>query len=163
MPTVAGRYPLDVFGPLLVGELKAGRTVMIDDVRTDPLTDTPARTRPTRAMQIVSLVCVPLVRGGTLVGVLVMCDGEPREWTRDEAQLLEQVAERTLFAVESARAAAALRENRDVLALAMQAGRMGAWSRDLVARHGVVEPGARRAVRLAADDIDYNRDAAASS
>ena len=33
VPTVAGRYPLDVFGPLMAGELKAGRTVVIDDVR----------------------------------------------------------------------------------------------------------------------------------
>ena len=80
------------------------------------------------------------MRGGKLVAVLVMCDGRPREWTTDEAQLLEQVAERTLFAVESARAAAALRENRDVLSFAMQAGRMGAWSRDLTHEHGVVEP-----------------------
>ena len=56
-------------------------------------------------MQVVSLVCVPLVRGGRLVAVLVMCGGEPRRWSHDEVGLLEQVAERTLFAVEAARAA----------------------------------------------------------
>jgi PAS domain S-box-containing protein len=131
VPTVAGRYPLDVFGPLMAGELKAGRTVVINDVRTDPLTDALLAHQTYAGMQIVSLVCVPLLRGGTLAAVLVMCDGRPREWTRDEAHLLEQVAERTLFAIESARAATALRENRDVLAFAMQAGRMGAWSRDI--------------------------------
>ena len=33
VPTVAGRYPLEVFGPLMVGELQAGRTAVINDVR----------------------------------------------------------------------------------------------------------------------------------
>jgi signal transduction histidine kinase len=132
LPTVAGRYPLDGFGPLMIGELKNGRTVSIADVRIDPLTDH-AIARDTYAkMQIVSLVCAPLVRGGRLVAVLVMCDSVPRQWSEEDASLLEQVAERTLFVIETARAAAALRENRDVLALAMKAGRMGAWSRDLV-------------------------------
>ncbi|MEX1993172.1 MAG: PAS domain S-box protein, partial [Steroidobacteraceae bacterium] len=131
VPTVAGRYPIDVFGPLMAGELRAGRTVVISDVRTDPLTDTPLAHETYARMQIVSLVCVPLVRGGKLAAVLVMCDGRPREWTTHEAQLLEQAAERTLYAVESARAAAALRDNRNVLAFAMQAGKMGAWSRHL--------------------------------
>src|SRR5687768_9760401 len=95
LPTVAGRYPLDVFGPLMAGELKAGRTVMIGDVRHDPLTDTPLAHETYARMEIVSLVCVPLLRGSKLVAVLVMCDGVPREWTTHEAQLLEQVAERT--------------------------------------------------------------------
>ncbi len=131
LPTVAGTYPLEVFGLLMIGELKAGRTVAIGDVRRDPLTDTPLARETYARMSVVSLVCVPLLRGHTLAAVLVMSDSVPREWTSDEGQLLEQVAERTLYAVEGARAAAALRENRDVLSFAMQAGRMGAWSRDL--------------------------------
>ena len=132
LPTVAGRYPLNVFGPLMVGELKDGRTVVISDVTSDPLTDTSTARETYARMQIRSLICAPLVRGGKLVAILVMCDSVPRQWAADDADLLEQIAERTLFIVESARAAAALRENRDVLALAMSAGRMGAWTRDLV-------------------------------
>ena len=132
LPTVAGRYPLEVFGPLMIGELKAGRTAVINDVNRDPLTDT-AQARDTYArMQIASLVCVPLMRSGRLAAILVMCDSVPRAWTQDEAHLLEQVAERTLYAVESARANESLRENRDVLALALAAGRMGVWTRDLI-------------------------------
>ena len=53
VPTVAGRYPLDTFGPLLAGELRAGRTVVIDDVRNDPLTDTPTAQQTYAAMAIV--------------------------------------------------------------------------------------------------------------
>ena len=158
LPTVAGRYPLDVFGPLMVGELKDGRTVVIDDVRTDPLTDTPLAHETYARMQVVSLVCVPLRRGSKLAAILVMCDGRPRHWTKDEAHLLEQVAERTLYAVESARAAAALRENRDVLTFALQAGRMGVWSRDITMNTVWWSPELAVLFGFAADDQNYSRD-----
>ena len=157
VPTVAGRYPLDVFGPLMAGELKAGRTIVINDVRSDPLTDTPLAIETYARMQIVSLVCAPLMRGGKLTAVLVMCDGKPREWSRDDAQLLEQVAERTWFAVESARAAHALRENRDVLQFALSAGRMGAWSRDLSIDDVWWSPELAALFGFEPDDVDYDR------
>jgi PAS domain S-box-containing protein len=131
VPTVAGRYPIDVFGPLLAGELRSGRTAVITDVRQDPLTDTPTAHETYARMQIASLVCVPLLRDARLAAILVMGDDQPRAWTVDEARLLEQVAERTLYAVESARANAALRESRDALSMALAAGRMGVWTRDL--------------------------------
>jgi PAS domain S-box-containing protein len=110
VPTAAGRYPLRVFGPALAAELKAGRTAVIPDVRASPLTSSPEALETYAAMQVVSMVCVPLVRVKTLVAILVMCDGAPRNWTDDEANLLEQVAERTLFAVESARVVETLQE-----------------------------------------------------
>ena len=157
LPTVAGRYPLEVFGPLMAGELKDGRTVVIDDVRTDPLTETQLALETYARMQIVSLVCVPLLRGNKLAAILVMCDSQPRRWTKDEAQLLEQVAERTLYAVESARAAAALRENRDVLAFALQAGRMGVWSRDITMNTVWWSPELAVLFGFSPDDQDYNR------
>jgi PAS domain S-box-containing protein len=156
--TVAGRYPLEVFGPLMIGELKAGRTAIIHDVRHDPLTDTPLAHDTYAQMQIASLVCVPLVRNGRLAAILVMCDSTRRRWTPDEATLLEQVAERTLYAVESARANAALRENRDVLAFAMSAGRMGAWSRDLTADAVWWSPELATLYGFDPGDADYSRE-----
>ena len=158
VPTVAGRYPLDAFGSLMVGELKAGRTAIIDDVRSDPLTDSPLAQATYTRMQIMSLVTVPLVRGGKLIGVLVMCDGEPRRWDREDAQLLEQVAERTLFAIESARAAAVLRENRDVLRLAMRTANMGAWTRDLFLDTVWWSPELAELFGMSRDDVDYDRE-----
>jgi PAS domain S-box-containing protein len=131
VPEVAGRYHLNMFGPAMVGELKAAQTVVIADVRLDPLTDDAVAHATYDSMRIVSMICVPLFRSGALVGVLVVGDVKPRSWLPDEANLVAQVAQRTLFAVESARAAEALRENRDVLTLAMGAGNMGVWSRDL--------------------------------
>jgi PAS domain S-box-containing protein len=156
LPTVAGRYSLDGFGPLMVGELKAGRTVIVNDVAQDPLTDT-AQAHDTYArMQISSLVCVPLMHDGALSSILVMSDSRPRAWTADEARLLEQVAERTLYAVESARANESLRENRDVLALALTAGRMGVWTRDLV--NGRIWWSPELARILGLDDVPKTRD-----
>lgn len=157
LPTVAGRYPLEVFGPLMVGELKAGRSAVIDDVSTDPLTDHPVARETYARMSIASLVCVPLVRGGVLIAVLVMCDSKPRRWDIEEARLLEQVAERTLFAVESARALLALRDSRDVLRLAMRTGRMGAWSRDLVTGAVWWSSELAELIGMAADDTNYDR------
>lgn len=156
-PAVAGRYPLEVFGPLMAGELKAGRTVLINDVRVDPLTDTPLAHETYAGMQIVSLVCAPVVRGGKLAAVLAMFDGRPRDWTRDDAQLLEQVAERTLFAVEGARAMHALRESRDVLQFALSAGQMGAWSRDLSVDGIWWSPELAVLFGFEPGDVDYSR------
>ena len=133
VPSVAGRYRLETFGAGLVRDLKAGHTVIVDDVGTDSRTADAAARATYAQMQVRSLISVPLIRNHQLVAVLVIADGVARTWSTDDATLLEQVAERTLFAVEGARAAAALRENRDVLSLAMSAGKMGAWSRDLVA------------------------------
>jgi PAS domain S-box-containing protein len=130
--TVAGLYALEAFGSALAAELKAGRTTALEDVRHNPLTATPKAQATYAAMQVVSMIVAPLVRSGKLVAILVVCDNKPRAWTENDARLLEQVAERTLFAVESARAEASLRENRDALTQAMTAGRMGAWRRDLV-------------------------------
>jgi PAS domain S-box-containing protein len=155
---LTGRYPLATFGPLLAGELRNGRTVTVSDVRHDPLTDAPAARAAYERMQIVSEVCVPLHRNGRLTAVLVIADSAPRAWSADAAQLLEQVAERTLFAVESARATAALRESRDVLSFAMAAGRMGAWSRDLVADTVWWSPELAVIYGFSPDDTDFRRE-----
>jgi len=155
--TVAGRYPLEVFGALMVDELKAGRTVTIADVVADPLTATPAAQQTYERMQIASLICVPLLRAQRLVAVLVVADGRPRAWAPADAALVEQVAERTLFAVESARATARLRENHEVLALAMQAGKMGVWSRDLTLDTVWWSPELATIFGLSPADYDYSR------
>jgi PAS domain S-box-containing protein len=158
LPGIAGRYPLDAFGPLMIGELRGGRTVAIFDVRTDPLTASATALATYEQMQIASLVCAPIIRGRTLVAVLLMSDSRPRQWTSGDATLLEQVAERTLFAVESARAAQALHENRDALSLAMRTAHMGAWSRDLVLDTVWWSPELAEILGMSPDDTNYDRD-----
>jgi PAS domain S-box-containing protein len=127
VPLLAGSHRMNAFGTRLVDELRRGAAIAVDDAWTDP--------RVTRAAfegaGTRSSMAVPLVKDGRLVALMVLHHGQPREWKADESSLMEVIAERTWFALESARAEASLREHRDVLALAMRGGRMGAWSREI--------------------------------
>ena len=131
VPSVAGRHRLDDFGPLLIRDLKAGRTVVVADVAQDPRTKARASVAAYAAIETRALLCVPLVKAGRFAALFLLHHPVPRAWSADDVSLMEQIAERTWFAVENARAEAALRESRDVLALAMRGGRMGAWARNL--------------------------------
>lgn len=129
--SIAGRHRLDAYGPEFARELKAGRTLVISDLATDPKTADPRWFAAFAAIHARALLCVPLVKEGRFVALFVLHHREPRPWTSADVDLLEQVAQRTWFAVEHARAEAAVRETGDVLSLAMRGGRMGYWSRDL--------------------------------
>jgi PAS domain S-box-containing protein len=128
--SVAGRHAPGEFGMPVIQELRQGRTLAIADIEHDPRTA--AVSAVYLAAQVRALLCVPLLKQGRLAALLVLHQATPRAWSADEVTLLEQVSERCWYAVETARAEAALRESRDVLSLAMRSGRMGAWSRDLV-------------------------------
>jgi PAS domain S-box-containing protein len=106
--SIAGRHPISGYSPITTEEMKAGRTVVNNNSRTDPRT---ARWfgsvyEPGREL---SYVAVPMMREGKWVASLWVSDDKPREWTANEIHLLETVAERTWTAVERVRAEAALR------------------------------------------------------
>jgi PAS domain S-box-containing protein len=127
--SIAGRHGSLEYGAAVIQELRQGRTLAVADVEQDPRTASASATY--LAGEVRSMLCVPLVKQGRLAALLVLHQKTPRAWSADETTLLEQVAERCWYAIETARAEAALRESRDVLSLAMRSGRMGAWSRDL--------------------------------
>ena len=129
--SIVGRLKVDEFGPALVDAMQAGRTVAIADVWDDPRTSSTAERAAYASIQTRALLLVPLVKEGRLVATLALAHEAPRAWRPDEVTLVEQVAERTWFAVDSARTESQLRESRNVLSLAMRGGRMGAWSRDM--------------------------------
>lgn len=128
--SVAGRHRLEDFGEPLATALRAGQTFVLDDVATDPRTADAASQAAFARIGARAVIVVPLVKGGRLVALLSVHQSQPRAWVAEETALLERVAEQIWFAVANARAEAALRESRDVLALAMRGGRMGAWSRN---------------------------------
>ena len=131
VPSVAGHHRLEDFGTPLAGELRAGRSFVVRDAWLDDRTADAVTRAAFDAIGARALVVVPLVKDGHLVALLSVHQPEPRDWSDDEVALLERLAEQTWLAVANARAEAALRESRDVLALAMRGGRMGAWSRNL--------------------------------
>ena len=49
MPSLAGRHRLDNFGPPLIADLWAGRTIRVDDVLSDPARRATARPLPSLA------------------------------------------------------------------------------------------------------------------
>lgn len=91
-----------------IDDLKAGETVVIDDVDLDP------RTRETadmpKSLQVHALINLPLIEDGQFVALLFVNQDRPRAWSREEIAFIRDVAERTRGAVERRRAEHALAE-----------------------------------------------------
>ncbi|MGZ5201274.1 MAG: ATP-binding protein [Telluria sp.] len=109
----AGRqeFPLAAFGPALVRALAADETIVVDDVRHDPRTAGLAATYETE--QIGALLTVPLVKAGRFVAFISLNRTLPHHWTEDERIYTRSTAQRTWHALETARAQAELRAERD--------------------------------------------------
>jgi len=104
-------YPLDGFGPTVAALTRAGQTFVVNDVDADPrLVDCRAIFRDEGAAAVLT---VPLMRGGRLVGFLSLNRAEPYHWTDSDVRFTRETAERTWAALETARAQAELRAERD--------------------------------------------------
>ena len=104
-------YPLDGFGPTVAALTRAGETFVINDVETDPrLVECRAIFRAEGAAAVLT---VPLMRGGRLVGFLSLNRAQPYHWTDSDVRFTRETAERTWAALETARAQAQLRAERD--------------------------------------------------
>jgi PAS domain S-box-containing protein len=112
-PSFAGKHRISDFGPLIDRELKAGRTVCIDDALAHPLTaEGPVAAEFLRARKR-STIIAPLVKEGRLVASLYVHQIEPRHWREDEVSLAQEVAERTWTSILRARAETALRDSEE--------------------------------------------------
>jgi PAS domain S-box-containing protein len=112
-PTFAGQHQVSAFGPLVESELKAGRTVRIDDVARDPLTQEPSIVAEFIDAGNRAIIIAPLIREGRLVASLYVHQVESRHWRDDEVVLVQEVAERTWTSVLRARAETALRDSEE--------------------------------------------------
>ena len=108
VPTTAGRYSLDLFGPRAAADMRAGRTLVVRDADTEL---PPAGGGDTfRAIGVRAIVCCPLVKGGALTAMMAVHSAAPRDWAADEISLVREVAERSWAHVERVGVLAALRE-----------------------------------------------------
>ena len=114
MPHLSGRQILDGFGAAVIAELRAGRTVRIADVHADPRTERVTGTYEA-AGDLRAGMTVPLIKEGRFIAAFYVHQTAPRQWTDEDAELLERVAEATWAAVERARAEAALRASEERL------------------------------------------------
>jgi PAS domain S-box-containing protein len=128
--SVVGRNHMDSFGAEIIAELKQGKTIVVDDVDTDPRT-AGVGSVAFDVIQTKSLLCVPLVKEGRFVALLVLHHAFPRHWTEEDVALMERIAEKTWLAVERSRAEESLRESEAHLQLAAKVGRMGTWDWDV--------------------------------
>lgn len=112
--SVVGRHHLNSFGPALVGELRAGRTLAVADVVAEEGLSEDERSAY-RAIGVQAFAGVPLVKGARFVAAFGVHQSAPRRWTEEEVELIEEIAERTWAAVERARAEEALRQLNETL------------------------------------------------
>ena len=99
MSSLAGESrPLDSFGPNIIAELEAGRTLRLDDIAMDPRSALYAQGYASIGTR--SLVVVPLLKQGELTAILYLHCAEARLWTAADVAIAEDVARRTWDALE---------------------------------------------------------------
>jgi PAS domain S-box-containing protein len=102
---------LDAFGPAVIAELRAGRTLVVEDCLRDPRTRGDAYTATWASIGCRSLIVAPLIRDGRLRAILYGHEAIPRHWTAPEVRLVERVAQRTWDAAERTRIEKDLRDS----------------------------------------------------
>ncbi|HSL69464.1 MAG TPA: GAF domain-containing protein, partial [Longimicrobiales bacterium] len=101
-PSVVARHPMGNFRPL-IDELRAGRTVAVEDLQMTPLVASEGRTQYAQ-FGLRAFVGAPIVKDGQLIAAFGVATRVPRVWTPQEIAFIEETAERTWAAVERARA-----------------------------------------------------------
>lgn len=117
--------PLATFGEEALAFLRAGEVVMIPDLAT---LARPANTGFLSGIGVRALITVPLVREGSLKALLYIHEPQPRAWTRAEAAVARDTAERTWSAVVRAQAETSLRDSEDHYRHAVELNPQVAWT-----------------------------------
>ncbi len=129
---VGGRAQLT--GAFSARVLQEGRALVVPDARTD---DRVAALPAVTSGEVVAYLGTPLISvSGRGVGVLAVYDRRPRTWQDDDAALLEHLAASVVAELELSAARSAIGTSRMHLEVALEAGEVGIWERDL--RTGVL-------------------------
>ncbi len=112
VPDIKGTYNYEDYGPVLLQELKAGHTLIREDIANDP-TLTEHEKEMHHILQLGATVNKPLLKNGRLKAILFIHFKNKHVWTKEELALLDETAERTWAAVERARAEDALRQSKE--------------------------------------------------
>lgn len=133
VPGIEGRYRYDDYGPHLLQEFRAGRTVVCNTI-ADNETLSAAEKKAHAMLQIGSSINVPLLKDGRLLGVMFMHCAEAHSWSDQEVALIQETADRTWEAVERSRTEAALRESEDRFRTMVNAVPQSIWITDAEGR-----------------------------
>jgi PAS domain S-box-containing protein len=125
VPSIVGRYTFQQFGSECLRLLRKGTPFVVDDSETDPRT---AEARDAyRMTEMRSVICVPLLKAGKFVAAMAVNQKRPRNWEREDIELLQLVASRCWESIERARVTRELRDTRDRLQAALIAGNVATW------------------------------------
>ncbi len=124
--SIAGRYPIQSFGPNMLADLCAGRTASEHDV--DALTSRTQDERQAFArLQICAYITVPLIKDGVFVAGLSVHVDSARTWTPADIAMAEQTAERTWAMVEKVRSELRVHESEQRFRLVADAAPVMIW------------------------------------
>lgn len=104
-----GRFSLDAIGAEVIDDLAEGQPIRVSDVREDPRTLPALETF--EGLRTRALMRAPVIRGGQLKAFLYVHAATVRDWTDAEADLLQDVAQRTWTEIEHSRAEGQIRES----------------------------------------------------
>ncbi len=105
-----GRFPAVAFGAKIVSALKAGETVVVEDLLTAELSSEALTRKTARDVDTRSILVVPFVRDGRLQTIVYLNARLPRCWQAEDIAFMEELAERTRLVVERDAVEAKLRE-----------------------------------------------------
>ncbi len=108
---LSGRQRLADYGPAIIAELRAGRTIQVSSVDSHSLTSGRELQSAYVAINTNSFISVPLLRHGQLAGMMYVLSEQSRNWTVNEVAMVEDVAKRIWAFFERARSMRALRES----------------------------------------------------
>jgi len=105
IPSIAARFNVADFSQFAFSSHISGRMVIINDVSTDPRLNEEERSA-FKSIGAAAAISLGLMKNGKWVAAFGVHHNKPRNWSPLEISLMEETAERTWVAVESARAEA---------------------------------------------------------
>jgi len=108
VPSSAGVYSLDLFGPRARSNMRSGISLVVHDV--DREIGDEAGGRMFHAIGVQAIICAALVKDGRLVAMMAVHQDRPRRWSDHDLLIVEEVVDRCWAHIERTRDAAILRE-----------------------------------------------------
>jgi PAS domain S-box-containing protein len=110
VPPLLGQLPARAFGVKIVAALNRGETIVVEDLQADLISDEPETRATADSVDTRAILVVPFMRGRRLRSIVYLNSREPRAWTRQDIDLMQEVAERSGQMAERAEAERALKE-----------------------------------------------------
>jgi PAS domain S-box-containing protein len=109
IPSSVGVYSLELFGSRAVADMRGGKTLVVRDVPGE-LSQADGKDM-FQSIGIDAIICCPLVKEGRLLAMMAVHQDRPRNWRKQEIELVETVVERCWAHVQRVGAEARLRES----------------------------------------------------